>query len=271
MKKRKKKTRKDSLMSLAQRQSWQNPEIRRKRMEGIQKPETKLKHKEGLKRAFKTTNMIEGLKKGWEERKKKFGGKPLIEVVNLCKCGCGAEIRVRTTKPETVPIYKKGHHMKGRKHTEEAKMKISKANKGKKHPWCAGDKNPMSSIGLKKSWKQKTREEKEERFSKILKAVRKRPTCYEQRLIELISANNLPIEYTGDGSLWINRKNPDFVTKDRKKVIEVYYSYWKDNDYEEKRRSAFQKDGVDVLFLNEDSLKQGDAFLLNRIIDFVEV
>ncbi len=52
---------------------------------------------------------------------------------HLCLCGCGGQIEIRKNhKYVGIPFYIKGHHFKGKHHSEEARQKIREANKGRK-------------------------------------------------------------------------------------------------------------------------------------------
>jgi len=80
-------------------------------------------------------------------------------------------------------------------------------------------------------WQDK--EYREKVIKNTLKGMFKRPTSLERRFMdEIISPNNLPFAYCGDGSLIIGFKNPDFyATNGRKICIEVAYPYFKIRDY----------------------------------------
>jgi len=54
-----------------------------------------------------------------------------------------------------------------------------------------------------------------------------RPNKPERKLIELLKDSKLPYEYTGDYSVIIGNKNPDFVNVNgQKKIIELFGDYW---------------------------------------------
>jgi very-short-patch-repair endonuclease len=93
-----------------------------------------------------------------------------------------------------------------------------------------------------------------------------KPTKLEQKFDAFFKQNNFPFNYVGDGKLWIDGKNPDFVCNPKKLVIEVgnkteksikrkgrIYCDWK--GYEEQRKAHFKKSYFDCLCLWEDELK----------------
>jgi len=89
------------------------------------------------------------------------------------------------------------------KHTTQGKANIAKAARKR----MLSDKNPMKNPSVHR-----------EAMKKILaRDISKN----EQQFLDWILANNLPIIRTGDGTLWIGRRNPDFRVVGQKKVIEV--------------------------------------------------
>ncbi len=57
---------------------------------------------------------------------------------------------------------------------------------------------------------------------KALKALIKSPNKQEIRLLEIISEQGFPFEYTGDGSCIIGKLCPDFYAKEDSKIIELF-------------------------------------------------
>jgi len=103
---------------------------------------------------------------------------------------------------------------------------------------------------------------------KLLKSLRKRPTSYEQKIINLINKYNLPYKYVGNGQIWINKANPDFININHKKIIiETYCKYLHPINYEDKRSKHFIKYGYKSIFLNEDDLivKNWEKICLKKI------
>lgn len=97
------------------------------------------------------------------------------------------------------------------------------------------------------------------------------PTSFEKRIIKIIKDNDLDYKYVGDGSLFIARKNPDFINCNGKKIIiETFYSYFKDKDYRVKRRRLFSKYGFRTLFLTEREImsKNWELICLKKIKGF---
>jgi len=76
--------------------------------------------------------------------------------------------------------------------------------------------------------------------------------------------------YTGDGSYKIDNLRPDFISKTRKLVIEVYGNYWHKNETIEKtmhRINRFNRQGWRVIIIWEDEVH--DPIKLSRKLALV--
>lgn len=89
----------------------------------------------------------------------------------------------------------------------------------------------------------------------------KRPTKPEQQLIDIITKNNLPYRYTGDGSFIIGGLNPDFVNVNGRKIaIELFGDYWHSKkadsyiDTEEGRAIRFKEYGWELVVIWETEI-----------------
>lgn len=120
---------------------------------------------------------------------------------------------------------------RGRYLSEEHKRKISIAKKGK----------PLSIIALQK----------------ILQNLHLRPTSLELKFQAVIDKYNLPYRYTGNGEVWIGRKNPDFVNVDGEKTcIEVANRYHHKDPWKENRLIHFTKWGWKCIVFFEDEMDE---------------
>jgi len=173
-------------------------------------------------------------------------------------------------------------------HSEETKLKISLNNgkywlgKHRSEEWKkqVSEKNRLFRQNLqvkqktskisKKLWQNKIY--RETVIRNALKGLLKRPTSFEQKLIDLINENNLPFKYVGNGQIIIGYRNPDFVEiTGRKLLIETYAKFWHPKNYEKQRFRLFQKNGYQTLFLNEDDLQSTNwkIICLNKIKEFL--
>lgn len=91
----------------------------------------------------------------------------------------------------------------------------------------------------------------------------------EQKFVDIIKRNNLLLKYTGDGALWIDRLNPDFVAINERRAVEVFGEYWhsarnprlQECRTEEGRRKRLASAGWRLLVLWESELKDEPAVL----------
>ncbi len=163
--------------------------------------------------------------------------------------------------------FKKGHSIFNRETQVEAQ-------KGKHHslatefkkgniPWLKGKK--MSSDwawnkGLKgygkKLWQRPGYREKT--VKAIFKGLKLRPTSLEKKFMDVCARYHLPYKYTGDGSVLIGYKNPDFVNvKGDKVCIEVANQFHHQPPYAKKRKKHFAQYGWKcVIFFQNDKKRE---------------
>jgi len=127
------------------------------------------------------------------------------------------------------------------------------------------------SATSKMRWQEKVY--RENTIRAILRGLVKRPTSFEQKIIDLCEKYSLPFKYVGNGAVIINYVNPDFIaTNNKKLLIETYCSFFHPTNYEEKRSERFAKCGYKTLFLNENDIEseKWEEICLNKIRSFVE-
>lgn len=170
-------------------------------------------------------------------------------------------------------------------HSDETKQKISIANKGRSSPFkkekvikTIEEKRKNRSEGAIKSWtkerriqasltiKRKFLEDKEF-IERLKKSQSNKPNNKEKQLLTILSQNNFV--YTGDWSIEIGGRNPDFINKDKNLIVELFGDYWhgekfrqeKLNDFssneehERERIEYFEKYGYKCLVIWEHELK----------------
>jgi len=98
------------------------------------------------------------------------------------------------------------------------------------------------------------------------------PSSYEKRIMELVKKYKLPYKYVGDGKVWIDGKNPDFINVNHQKIIVEVYANWRHpKNYENRRAKFFAKYGYKVIFINEKDLLVNDweERCLNKVLDSI--
>jgi very-short-patch-repair endonuclease len=93
-----------------------------------------------------------------------------------------------------------------------------------------------------------------------------KPTSLEIKFQGIIDKHNLPYKYAGDGKIFIERYNPDFINTNNEKIaIEVYAIYYKKRNHENieewelERQKVFNKYGWKVIFFNEVEVNEDNV------------
>lgn len=159
----------------------------------------------------------------------------------------------------------------GKKRPDIAKL-MSIINKGR-HNRLGFSSTEKTKILLRKIMKERWKlpSYREKQIPLILKGLMKRPTKLEANLINLADKENLPLKYTGDGSVIINGANPDFISTDgSKSLIEVAGRYWHPKSYARQRYKIFAKEGYKTLVIWDKEFKNKDR-LLKKVRKFLMI
>lgn len=170
---------------------------------------------------------------------------------------------------------------KGKPYSEEVRKKMSNSRMGKV-PWNKGKSNP-AAVGNK--WASyKHSEASKKKISEIMtgnttliksltgrkltkehikNSLRRRPkSSLELKFETICNDNSLPYKFVGNGDFFIERKNPDFINVNGKKIaVEVYYRKHKEkfggaigigvDKWKEERQVIFKKYGWEIIFFDE--------------------
>jgi hypothetical protein len=186
-------------------------------------------------------------------------GKPRPDLIGK---SCSAETREKLRIAST-----------GREYSQESKDKIGQSKLGKTYDQIYRDPvawQEMRSKTQKKLWDDP--EYHNSQSSKMAHGRGKHPNRVEGKLGALLSAL-FPEEYryTGNGSLVINGKVPDFVNVNgQKKIIELFGEYWHKPDEEMTRPLCFSPFGYQTLIVWSDELKDIPR-LKEKLISFHEI
>lgn len=158
---------------------------------------------------------------------------------------------------------------------------VKKRSKSLKRAWSSSEKRELNKKKNKKYWNQPHIKEKRKIESKELfndpsyvkkwkKGLSAHPNRCETIIFELLE-NIFPGEYsfTGGFTFWVDMLNPDFVCKEKRKIIEFFGEYWHKEEDVEIRGNIFDQNGYDSLFIWESELTDIEQ-IKNKIIEFHE-
>jgi len=166
--------------------------------------------------------------------------------------------------------------------TPEALKKAREQNLGKKNPNFGKHQTEKVKKFLGKISKERwqNKEYKEKVFKKIFKSLNIQPNKPEKILIMLFKKHNLPFKYVGDGKVWIDGRNPDFISNDSKKIIEMHGRAYHDPTHrfgkslkipygrtKQGTIKHYNKNGYPCLVIWDDELKDIDK-VLSKIQQF---
>lgn len=164
----------------------------------------------------------------------------------------------------------------GIRHTEEWKLEHSRQLKGRKNPFTTVHKEhlrkpksympPFSSEHRRKIGEANRRRWNRPGFAeRILAKLRShaKPNKVEGILFDILD-RNFPGQwkYVGDGKVIIEKKNPDFINCDGKKlVIELFGDYWHDATDEVTKPQFYLKYGFRCLIIWQHELRDPEKVL----------
>ena len=117
-----------------------------------------------------------------------------------------------------------------------------------------------------------------ETLRKIRAARMRHPTRPEIRMMEIVQMRGLPLEYTGNGAVWIGRQNPDFVSRTNKVAVEIFGDFWHSplrnsnipaSALLERRKKEFEQHGWHPVFIWESEImsQNGERIVIERLKD----
>jgi len=157
--------------------------------------------------------------------------------------------------------------MFGKTHTEEVKKIISKAVSG---AWDNEEYRKEQTQIRKDHFKNP------EYLKKYRAGMTAKPNKAEKRLMLILDGINIcKYEFVGDFSLWIEGKNPDFINKEQKKIIELFGVYFHNEaatgmleaEHEKERIDHFKRCGYDCLIIWDNELLD-EKILVKKILKF---
>jgi len=150
-----------------------------------------------------------------------------------CSCGCGKTLNKFDSRNRVRLIingHQESNYWLGKKRSSETKQKISKTNSGR----------ILTVEHIRKSLR------------------RREMSSLEKKVNNVIEEHRLPYRFVGNGDFFIERKNPDFINTNGKKIaVEVFYRRHKDEfrggwqNWLKKRLDTFKKYGYAIISIDE--------------------
>lgn len=173
------------------------------------------------------------------------------------------------------------NHFFGKHHSQKTKELIRKKNTGMKLSIKARQKISDTHRDKKHNqlWNKKISKSHKLLWSnpdyvkKKLLDFSASPTKPELQINQICKLNNLPFEYVADCKVVIQRKRPDFLLKDSKKIIEVNGDYWHTRDEraikrDNNKKYIYRKQGYKLLTIWESEIKKDPQKVTEKIINF---
>ena len=157
--------------------------------------------------------------------------------------------------------------LKGRHLSEEHCKAISKALKGKRNAMKGKRRTEENKIKCSKAVKKLWQDPEYQRIQYKARTIK--PNKPEQYIIKLLNDLFLnEYRYVGDFQFFLGGRNPDFMNiNGQKKLIELYGDYWHRNDNPQDRIDHFKQYGFDTLVIWEHELKN-KLRLKSKLINF---
>jgi G:T-mismatch repair DNA endonuclease (very short patch repair protein) len=139
---------------------------------------------------------------------------------------------------------------KGWKNPKLSETKKRLYAEGKLAPWNKGKKAPQITLGLKRALKEGWNPRANKHF---------RPNNPEKKVCAIIKEHSFPLKYVGNGKFILEGFNPDFVSVEHRKIVEVFGDYWhnlpKIVKRDKERIRTYSKYGFKTLILWEGELR----------------
>ena len=254
--------------SYLNRQTWADPKVRAKRLEGMKRATETEEYKEKLKKSWNSKERREQA----SERARKYLAQTIHKpgsIPKMIKTKQDNEHRElarqqafeRWADPEFKSwLIRIRQEVITRPEYHEAQRKgalLSWENNEKRRQLIS---HIMTELWNDSEWAKQTRQN-------MMVGWRARPTRPELALHKILISNGYLYEYTGDGSFWIGPKNPDFIWLEQNRIIELFGSYWHKKSEVELRTKIFAEYGYDSLIIWDYELDNEET-LLTKLKEF---
>lgn len=215
-------------------------------------PEQEIRRIEAMKLVYKDP-----------ERNRKIGERTSVDLKKYyadpehCKLRSQEQLKLHEEHPELFDSFKTARRVRwedSKQHENQSDLMIKR--------WQEPGYRDNISSRMEEIWRDprypwNNIQFREEVESRILKANQVRPNKAEKKLIDILDSKFPDCwKYVGDGSFWIEGKNPDFVNiNGKKQLIELFGDYWHKNLAHQSRIELFRKYGFDTLIIWASELK----------------
>ena len=157
--------------------------------------------------------------------------------------------------------------IKSKLHKKHLSNAIRLGYKNGRMVWNKGKSNPtFLKLNRNKNFQKKRK-----------LGLKQRPTKLEKLIITLSKKHKIPLRYVGNRKLWIkephSRKrgyNPDFISKNKKVILEVFGKYWHEKKGAQNRDNIklklFKRLGYKVIIVwDYELLKQNEKEIIKKL------
>lgn len=116
---------------------------------------------------------------------------------------------------------------------------------------------------IKKRWEDKEYQEK------MKASLNLKPNKLELDFFQTMIGYIPNLRYTGDFSLFVGRKNPDFIVEGTNKCIDLFGENWHRANEKEERKEYFKEMGIELVVIWEFEWKKDKQKCIDGIIQFV--
>lgn len=134
-----------------------------------------------------------------------------------------------------------------------------------------GEVNEKALIKNKALWNDE--EYKSNQLLKMKQNLNLKPNKPEKQIINIIDKNKIDLDYVGDWTFVINGFNPDFINRNKKKIVEFFGNYWHSREEvlerDKRKIKVYNKQGYDVLIIRDEDL-ENENFLCQKLTKFLK-
>ena len=189
-----------------------------------------------------------------------------------CDCKCGAIIPKYKANGK-IRRFLNGHYTRTINYTPEMRLIF-------RNRWVDSNVSPFHAFinRVERTQKMNQRLQEESVQMKRIGSLITKPNKIELILMNIITTNNIYLEYVGNGKIIIDKMNPDFINREQKKIVEVFGDYWHSGKSgmkcipEELKRTRYKRLGYELLIIWESEiLEMNIENIVKKLNDFLSL